>query len=61
MPYFMASNENFIYVNNFAWEDQSKNQYYICQIELVMLNSSILSSYRMATKVNMPFELLMYP
>ena len=45
----------------FAWEDQSKKQYCICQIELVMLNSSILSSYGTATKVNMPFELLVYP
>ena len=51
-----------VYVyKEFAWEDQSEKQYYICQIELVMLNGSILSSYRTAAKVNMPFKLLVYP
>ena len=62
MPYFMASNESFYIYKEFAWEDQSKNSTtYICQIELVMLNSSMLSNYRTAAKVNMPLKLLVYP
>ena len=35
----------YIYIKNYAWEDQSKLQYYICHIELLVPNSSILSNY----------------
>ena len=36
----------YIYIKNFAWEDQSKKQYFMCHIELLVPNSSILGSYR---------------